>query len=68
MPHEEWITVPEAAKISGYSESHLRYLLREGKLNGRKVGRDWVTTRQAIEEYVARKPRPGPKPREDDST
>jgi hypothetical protein len=60
---QEYITLVEACKISGYSTSHLRHLLRIGKLEGIKLGRDWLTTVEGIEKYKATNPRPGPKHR-----
>ena len=59
----EWISTKEAAEYTGYSESNIRYLLREGKVKGRKFGRDWFTTEEALREYIATNPRPGPKPK-----
>ena len=61
--NEEWLTTDEAAQISGLSSSHIRYLLRNGKVQGKKLGRDWLTTRSFIQEYLASNPKPGPKPR-----
>lgn len=63
----EWISVQEAAAYTGYTVQHIRYLLREGKVKGRRFGRDWFTTREALDEYLATDPKPGPKP-EDIST
>ena len=57
---QEYITLVQAAEISGYSTGHLRYLLRTGKLAGAKFGRDWLTTVEAIEQYKSTNPRPGP--------
>jgi excisionase family DNA binding protein len=58
---EELITLREAAEISGLSHSHLRLLIRRGEIWGKKIGRDWFTTAQAVKEYLARDRRPGPK-------
>ena len=60
----ELITLQEAAKLSGLSYSHCRYLARNGELWAKKMGRDWFTTKQAVKEYLARDRRPGPKPKE----
>ena len=60
---EEWLTTDQAAELSGLSPPHIRYLLRNGKMRGKKFGRDWVTTQSAIEEYLATNPRPGRKPK-----
>ncbi len=58
---DELIPLRKAAKISGLSPDHLRRLVREGELWGTKIGRNWVTTEQAVREYLARDRRPGPK-------
>lgn len=57
---EERITIPEAARLSGYSRSHIRNLLRRGVLHGEKMGRDWVVTLQEVTEHrrCTRKGRP----------
>lgn len=60
---DDLITLPEAAKISGLSHSHLRLLVRSGELWGKRFGRNWVTTEQAVQEYLARDRRTGPKPK-----
>ena len=60
---DERITLHEAAKSSGLSASHLRLLVRRGDVWGVKLGHYWLTTTQAVEEYLARDRRPGPKPR-----
>ncbi len=57
------ISIQEAAKKSGLSQSHLRLLVREGEIWGMKIGRNWVTTEQAVREYQAREHRPGRKPK-----
>jgi excisionase family DNA binding protein len=60
---EELITLKEAAELSGLSHSHLRLLVRKGELWGKKMGRDWFTNAQAVQEYLAQDRRPGPKPK-----
>ena len=52
MDQEELIPLSEAAAISGLSFKHLGLLARQGKLRARKIGRNWVTTREAVAEYV----------------
>lgn len=56
------IPLNKAAKLSGLSTSHLRLLVRQKQIWGRKIGRDWFTTEQAVREYQARDHKPGPKP------
>ncbi len=58
---EELISLHKAAKLSGLSAGHLRLLVSREQLWGIKVGRNWVTTEQAVREYLARDRRPGPK-------
>ena len=57
----ELVTLHEAAKLSGLSPNHLRRLLSEGEIWGKKLGRDWFTTEPAVKKYLARDRRPGPK-------
>ena len=57
------ISLREAAKISGLSQPHLSLLIRQKKLWGEKIGRNWVTTEQAIRKYLALNLKPGPKPK-----
>ena len=57
------ISLREAADLSGLSASHLRLLVSRGDIWGQKIGRNWVTTAQAVQEYVAQDHRPGPKPK-----
>jgi excisionase family DNA binding protein len=57
----EWISTQEAAEHTGYSQGHICYLLARGLVKGRKFGRDWFTTKEALDAYLATRPRPGPK-------
>ena len=57
----ELISLREAAKRSGLSQPHLSLLIRQGKLWGTKIGRNWVTTETAVMEYLALDRKPGPK-------
>lgn len=59
---EDLISLREAADYSGLSSSHLRLLVRRGDVEGKKIGRNWVTTRQAVDQYLASAPQRGPKP------
>ncbi|GAB4422349.1 MAG: hypothetical protein Kow00106_19520 [Anaerolineae bacterium] len=58
------ISLVEAAKISGFSQGYLRRLMREGKISGIKIGRDWLTTEKAVKDYLSTERRRGPKPKE----
>jgi hypothetical protein len=63
LSSDELIPLRKAAEISGLTPGHLRLLVRTGDIWGKKLGRDWFTTPQAVREYLARDRRPGPKPR-----
>jgi hypothetical protein len=61
----EYITLREAADISGYAPDYVGQLIRKGKLPGKQVYSNvaWVTTEVALKEYMrvaeeARKARP----------
>ena len=66
MPDEEslarLISFPEAAQISGFTDGYIRKLARSGKIWARKIGRNWVTTEDAIKAYLATERRTGRKP------
>ena len=60
---DELISLADAAEQSGLSPAQWRYLVSRGEVWGKKLGRNWFTTSQAVKEYLARDRRPGPKPR-----
>ena len=60
---DDLISLSEAAEISGLSSGHLRLLVRKKELWGKKLGRNWFTTIKAVQEYLDRERRPGPKPK-----
>ena len=49
------ISLKKAAKISGYSPDYLGSLIREGKIGGKRIGRDWFTTEEALRVYLSTK-------------
>lgn len=56
----ELVSVREAAEYTGYSDGHIRHLLIHRLIDGRKFGRDWFTTKESIDKYLATNPRRGP--------
>ena len=42
----------EASKLCSYSQEYLSLLARRGKIFSKKIGRNWYTTREAIDEYL----------------
>ena len=49
----EWIDTEEAAKISGYHIDHIRLLLREKKVGGKKKGGAYWVDKQSLLDYIA---------------
>lgn len=49
---EEWLTLKDAAKVSGISATTLRVQLNHGRIQGKKVGREWTITRAALLNYL----------------
>ena len=56
------ITVSEAAARTGYTVQHIRKLIRQGKIPGRKSGSVWLISWEAVEVYRRTDPKPVPKP------
>ncbi len=52
MESEELISLTEAAEISKLHPDHLRKLTQKGYLRATKIGRNWVTSREAVYEYL----------------
>jgi hypothetical protein len=48
---DEIITLAEAAELLGRSPSTLRNQVKAGRLDGRLIGKTYVTTRAAVERY-----------------
>jgi excisionase family DNA binding protein len=60
MPDKaDLITVAEAAARTGYTVQHIARLIRQGKLEGMRVGAFWLTTVEAVEVYRRSDPKPG---------
>ena len=53
----EYISLKEAAKISGYAPDYIGYLIRKGEIPGKRVyfGINWLTTEEAIKNYLEKK-------------
>ena len=58
---EGLIGIDEAAEYSGFTTRHIRFLLHHGKIQGKKIGRDWITTREEIDKYLNQERKPGRK-------
>ncbi len=59
QPRRE-ISTQEASQTSGLSVNHIAYLLRQGKLEGRRFGdRTWMVYADSLEDYLAKPRKPG---------
>lgn len=53
MENERLISLNEAAALSGLSGAQLRLLAKKGRLRAFKIGKNWVTTPEAVAEYLS---------------
>ena len=60
-PNREHLTTAQAADRSDLSAIYLRQLLRQGKLEGFQLGRDWYIYADSLESFLQQKRKPGPK-------
>ncbi len=49
----QYISLTKAAEGTPYSQEYLSLLVRKGKLHARKLGRNWYTTKAAVDDYIA---------------
>jgi len=54
---EKSILLAEIAKTTPFSAKYLNLLARQGKLEAYKEGRDWLTSKEAIERYIKNRTR-----------
>ena len=50
----DWLTVQEAAKLSGYNPEHITRLIRQGKVEARKFSIVWQVNRESLLAYQAK--------------
>lgn len=48
----DWITVNQAATLSGFHREYLRDLLRHGKIEGKKFGSAWMVSKASLTAYM----------------
>lgn len=48
------ISLHQASVISGYNQDYLSSLIRKREIKGEKIGGNWVTTYEEIENYIYR--------------
>jgi excisionase family DNA binding protein len=54
MSNDEWISVSDAAKLSGYNKEHITRLIRDGKIKAKKFSIVWQVSRSSLEAYIAK--------------
>ena len=50
---EGWITTEQAEALTGYVSAYLRRLCNRGRVEARKVGRDWLINQESLLAYKA---------------
>jgi len=48
----EWISISEAAKLSGYHPEYIRRLIRDGEIVAKKFSIVWQVSRESLVTYV----------------
>ena len=51
---DEWLTVNEAAELSGYNPEYITRLIRENKIKARKVSIVWIVDRESLLVYLSK--------------
>ena len=54
---EKFVSLAEISKITPFSAKYLNLLARQGKLEAHKEGRDWLTSKEAVERYLKNRTR-----------
>lgn len=50
--NSELIPLAKAAKLTNYSQEYISLLCRRGKIKGKKLGRNWFTTKEWVDDYI----------------
>lgn len=49
---DDWISLPEAAALANVTDRWMRTLVEEGKVIGKKVGRNYIVSRKSAAAFV----------------
>ena len=52
MHEDDWLSVTDAAKISGYHPEHLRRLIRKQRIEARKFAIVWRVNKKSLLSYL----------------
>ena len=58
---DDWISIHEATKLTGYHPDHLRTLIRQGRIVARKVVIVWLVDRSSLLAYLREQGKKGEK-------
>ena len=50
--HDDFVEAKLAAETLGFSAQYTRLLVRQGKLSGVKIARDWLITKESISIFI----------------
>lgn len=50
--NDVWLSVSEAAEISGYHPEYIRRLIRDGEIQARKFSIVWQVRRESLNTYI----------------
>jgi hypothetical protein len=56
-----YVPTSEAQKMSGFSRSYLGLLLRNGEIDGFRLGREWFLYVDSLNRFLEKPRKPGPK-------
>ena len=56
----QYLPTPEAARRAGLTRIYLAQLLRQGRLDGFQLGREWFVYTDSLETFLATPRKPGP--------
>ena len=51
----EFLSLGEAAKISGYHRDYLSFLIRKGELKAQRIGRNWFLSQSELKLFLKKK-------------
>jgi hypothetical protein len=55
------LSTAEARTLSGFTQEYIQWLLRQGRLEGFKLGRDWHVYQDSLAAFLEAPRKPGPK-------
>ncbi len=58
---DEWLTTRQAAQLIGYHPEYVRQLVKAGKVEAQKIGRDWLIQKNKLLAYTRRVSKTGAK-------